>query len=50
MKRKLLYIFLSLCVMTQTMVRAQVTVLEVGERLPNVYYYDTNWIDYKQLT
>ena len=30
--------------------KAQVPVLEVGERLPYLYYWDTNWVDYKTFT
>ena len=42
-------IIIAITVLLSLSVQGQVTYLHVGDRLPNLYYWDTNWWDYYHL-
>ena len=50
MKRVIFVIAVVLSMAMRATAQEEPITLQVGQRLPNLYYWDTNWIDYKQLT
>ena len=46
--KKTILIAVAVCLSTRVFAQTQPITLQVGERLPNLYYWDTNWIDYQQ--